>query len=118
MRWSELPEVADWLRHAAQDWQTQALLRPHGLYDVAAYHCQQAAEKWLKATVVAGGGIPEFTHNLRKILLAARAAGARLEGLDADAELLMPLASMTRYPGFGDLSLADLGACRSIPTRS
>ena len=37
-------------------------------FDSVAYHCQQAAEKYLKAALVAYGGRPPHTHNLRALL--------------------------------------------------
>ena len=51
-------EVADWLRRAADDRRTAELVLPHGLYDIVGFHCQQEAEKRLKALLVAAGTTP------------------------------------------------------------
>ena len=101
------PEVADWLRRAEQDRLTATLVLPHGLCDITAFHCQQEAEKRLKALIVASGETPPRTHDLSVLVDRLRAAGVSLGDVASAVRLLTPFASMSRYPGFGELDEAQ-----------
>lgn len=64
---------------------------------VAAYHCQQAAEKIVKAHLIAAGVDPERTHDIERLcsLLPSQAGDrAMLEQLDR----FTPYAIEYRYP--------------------
>ena len=104
------PEVADWLSHALEDEQVARLLAPHGLHAAIGYHCQQEGEKRLKALLVAAELIPPRTHNLLALLDLLRKAGLELADLELPCAELTPWASVSRYPGHGDLTADDARA--------
>ena len=67
-------------------------------YDTVCFHCQQAAEKLLKAYLVARGVPPPFTHDLLLLLEEILPYCADAETLQDDLALLMPYAVGVRYP--------------------
>lgn len=67
-------------------------------YDTVCFHCQQAAEKLLKAYLVARGVQPPFTHDLLLLLEEALPHCVQAEMLRDDLALLMPYAVGVRYP--------------------
>lgn len=101
------PEVADWLLHAEQDALTARLVLPHGLYAIVGFHCQQDAEKRLKAILTALSQSPPRTHHLPTLLGLCRQAGCSISDVDDACHWLSPQAIVSRYPGHGDLSAAD-----------
>lgn len=67
-------------------------------YDVAVYHCQQAAEKAVKAFLVHHGKPFEMTHDIEVLAdLAGEVNPAFSQWADA-ADALTPYASRFRYP--------------------
>jgi len=67
-------------------------------YDTVCFHCQQAAEKLLKAYLVARGVPLPFTHDLLLLLEEILPYRADAEMLRDDLALLMPYAVGVRYP--------------------
>ncbi len=67
-------------------------------YDTVCFHCQQAAEKLLKAYLVARGVPPPFSHDLLLLLEEILPYCADAETLRDDLALLMPYAVGVRYP--------------------
>ena len=67
-------------------------------YDTVCFHCQQAAEKLLRAYLVARGIQPPFTHDLLLLLEEVLPYWAAVETLRDDLALLMPYAVGVRYP--------------------
>jgi len=58
--------VAEWFRFADNDIDTVLLLkdmRPQH-YEIICYHCQQAAEKYLKGFLISKNQMPPKTHDL------------------------------------------------------
>ena len=102
---AELPFLA-----AAREWKTKAdgdLRSARALLDldppeldVAVYHCQQAAEKYLKALLVATGAQPPRTHDLGVLLDLATEPYPQLDDRREACEYLTPFAVQTRYPLF------------------
>ena len=66
--------------------------------DVAVYHCQQAAEKSLKAFLLFHSQPLQKTHNLAILLPLCASIAAGFGAYQADATLLNPLSVMFRYP--------------------
>jgi HEPN domain-containing protein len=110
MRGREDTEVTAWLRRASDDRQTARLVAPHSLHAVVGFHCQQEAEKLLKALLVALDVAPPRLHHLPSLVERCRACGLPLQGVDEACRRLAPLATVSRYPGQGDLSQADAAA--------
>jgi HEPN domain-containing protein len=68
------------------------------LHEAVCFHCQQAAEKYLKALLQEAGAYVPRTHNLVK-LLPLIAPHYRLRGLRRGLDFLTRYAVETRYPG-------------------
>lgn len=60
--------ACEWLRKADNDLKASELLHQEGLYDEAAFHAQQAAEKALKALLTAYKIKPPKTHSIERLL--------------------------------------------------
>ncbi len=93
--------VRDWLTRASHDLRSSRALASleDPLLDTAIYHCQQAAEKSIKAWLQSIDDPFPKTHDLED--LVERAAGARPEfrKLARAASVLTPYVSAFRYPG-------------------
>jgi HEPN domain-containing protein len=101
MEEAKLELVQQWLQTASRDLVAARALahREPVVREVAVYHCQQAAEKAVKAFLVFKDYDPERTHDVDRLLelamrwepafVASRSAGRRLT----------PYATLYRYPG-------------------
>ncbi len=78
--------------------ETLVLASPH-LYETIGFHCQQAAEKYLKAVLVASRLPAPFIHDLTKLFLSLQQANiVQLTPQDlADAAVLNEFAVDLRY---------------------
>ena len=98
-------EAASWFAKAEQDIRTArlCLLDSGDLIGVAAYHCQQAAEKLVKGLLVGAGATFRKTHELDELVAAA------LPHYPDLASLLDPLRPLSfwcwafRYPSLDPL---------------
>lgn len=72
---------------------------PDHLFDVAIYHCQQAAEKVLKGILVLDDVEFSKTHDILSLLTLAKELRPSLAEFEALAESLTPYAVIYRYPG-------------------
>ena len=115
-----LSEVREWLQKAYSDLLSARILIAHSppVVETAAFHCQQAAEKVLKAFLVHRQVAFERVHNLVYLLDLCELQEADFAVLRESAENLTPLAVEIRYPGAvlgislseGRLALADAEA--------
>jgi HEPN domain-containing protein len=92
-------EIQQWLLKSQRDLEAAKVLFEHGLFDVVVYHCQQSAEKALKAYLVHQEVILQKTHNLVVLLESCLAFDINFEILRDSAEILTPYATEFRYPG-------------------
>jgi HEPN domain-containing protein len=93
--------VRSWMIKAHSDLRSARALAalPDPATDTALYHCQQSAEKALKAYLAFRDQPLERTHDLERLLgLAARLDSGFAALVDA-AEALNPYATAFRYPG-------------------
>jgi len=93
--------VSAWLAKAGSDMGAahSLILGMDRHLDAGVYHCQQAAEKSLKA-ILTFHDIPfPKTHNLTELLIACHAAAPSAEKFLEYANLLTPYATEFRYPG-------------------
>lgn len=93
--------TAAWRSKAHEDIAVARLLirQEKRLHAAAVYHCQQAAEKMLKAWLTDQELIFPKTHDLELLVHLCREGGAKFDGLDEAARELTPLATEFRYPG-------------------
>ena len=113
-------DAQTWLRYAEEDLEAAEAFsgRPGFAPRVACYQAQQAAEKALKAVLVAEGRDPVLTHHLR-VLQDLVAPGTRVASLNVDLDALSRWHIQGRYPGdWGeatrDDALAAIGVARSV----
>lgn len=70
-------------------------------YDAVCFHCEQAAEKLLKAFLVGNGRPPPRSHDLFLLLETVGALSGEAESLREALAVLMPYAVEIRYPQDG-----------------
>jgi len=93
-------EYRAWLAKAEGDWlcvqnEVSAAQKP---WDVIAFHCQQAAEKYLKSFLVSRGIRPARTHDLARLLDACAELDPALSTLRPACVKLSDFAVDVRYP--------------------
>lgn len=93
-------EAASWLMRARDDLGAarKLLEGPDPFPATAAYHCQQAAEKSLKALIASSDTPIPKTHDLRVLIERCVALEAALVVLRDACEELTPFATEFRYP--------------------
>ncbi len=96
--------VRSWLLKARHDLEAaERLAQPPGsLFDVAVYHCQQAAEKALKGYLAFWDQRIERTHDVGLLLDRAQVIEPCFGTWIDAADRLTPLATAYRYPGLID----------------
>jgi HEPN domain-containing protein len=99
MAGSHIEATRDWVLKAHQDMESALYLGGRDdLRTTAVYHCQQAAEKVVKAFLVFHSLPVPKTHDIADLLDDALTVEPAFAALDADAILLNPLATKFRYP--------------------
>lgn len=93
--------VIGWLAKAEDDLRVARLLIAveNGLYAAGVYHCQQAAEKALKAWLTGRDIVFPKTHDLEALLHLCRPQEPGFSAYAEHARVLTPLATEFRYPG-------------------
>jgi HEPN domain-containing protein len=96
-----LEEARDWLARSRQDLAAASLVlnAPTPLCDVAAYHCQRAAEKGLKGFLAAHDIPFPKTHELERLVKMCRVVDGTFSRFEQAAQELEPYISEFRYPG-------------------
>jgi HEPN domain-containing protein len=94
-------QTAAWIRKAEEDWQGACELaaRNPPLRDLVCFHCQQAAEKYLKALLQEVGAVLPKTHNLKDLLKLLLPHDGALSRLKRGLGSLSRFAVDYRYPG-------------------
>ena len=87
-----------WLAFAREDLDAAELLIQNGRYAIACFHCQQAAEKALKAFLVHQGQIPPRIHDLGDLLNHCCSFDAALRVFQSGCTTLTQFYMPTRYP--------------------
>ena len=95
-----LTETKAWMSKAWRDLETarRAVAGQPPFYDVAVYHCQQAAEKAVKAFLVRHGQPYEKTHDIEVLVDIAGEIEPGFRQWADDADSLTPYATRFRYP--------------------
>ena len=96
-----LPSTLEWIEYAEDDHLAARTLLEAGRvpFEIVAYHCQQSAEKYLKAILIQNGLPVPFIHDLLKLNLAAQVRLPSLKEIEKSCEMLTPFGTATRYPG-------------------
>ncbi|MHB8521962.1 MAG: HEPN domain-containing protein [Limisphaerales bacterium] len=93
-------EAKAWMVKAWRDLETarRAATGEPPFYDIAVYHCQQAAEKAVKAFLVHHGKPYERTHDIEVLVDLACEVDSNFSKLADAADALTPYATRFRYP--------------------
>jgi len=96
--------VLAWMAKAESDLLTASLLieQEKRLLDIAVYHCQQTAEKALKAWLTLREIVFPKTHDLEALLRLGLGSAPEFAEDSEHARLLTPFAVEFRYPGGAD----------------
>ena len=94
-------EVKAWLYKAGSDLLAAQILIGHSEFALgpAAFHCQQAAEKTLKAFLISRVVLFDRVHSLVYLLDLCEVEEPTLATLREETERLSPYAVEIRYPG-------------------
>jgi len=106
--------VDEWLRYADNDLEAAHILSDHHpmQIEIICYHCQQAAEKALKAFLLFHDREPPKTHSLENLVDLCREIANEFDDILDDCEYLNPFSVQPRYP-FG-LEITEEDAISSI----
>ncbi len=94
--------LMEWIRKAEEDYEAATTLvrkREHPTPSVVCFHCQQCAEKYLKAFLVRMGIPFSKTHDLRELRRLSITADPGIDFITDLLLLLNPYAVEFRYPG-------------------
>src|SRR5438477_4614761 len=99
-------ETKQWVLKAESDWDVVLLLRRSrkpSRFDHIRFHCQQCAEKYLKARLQEAGLRFPRTHNLVELLMMALPIEPGWDNMRTELRALNNAAVQVRYPGrWGD----------------
>lgn len=95
----DIDEVEPWLAVSERDLRAarNCLFGPEPTTEAAAYHCQQAAEKLVKAALVSHGVNVPFSHDIR-VLVGSLPAADPLRPRFMLLARFTPYATVYRYP--------------------
>jgi HEPN domain-containing protein len=93
--------VRQWIAKASVDYRTaeRLLQDAEPIRESIAFHCQQAAEKYLKAFLVSQRIEFPKTHSIGRLLDLVSSISPELAASLEDAEFLTPFGVEMRYPG-------------------
>lgn len=92
------PILQNWLRIADNDVKSAISLERDSLLENACYHCQQAAEKYLKAYLIYAEIEYPRIHDLTRLVAIAKTVDVEFEALEELAIILSDYATLYRYP--------------------
>ena len=95
------PLTLEWIEKAEEDYRVAYWVQrePIASPNAACFHCQQCAEKYLKALLTENGTPFSRTHDLDILLDAAAQGSIPVEPFRRDLKFLSPFSVETRYPG-------------------
>ena len=93
-----MQEHEGWLKIADEDFLLAKLAIKNELFSSVAYHCQQAAEKYLKGYLVFNKKKVIKTHDLTKLVVLCNYIDNDFSKLYVSSEKLNPFSTKFRYP--------------------
>ena len=93
-------DVLRWFEYGDADLETaEHLLTMTRLpLEIICYHCQQAAEKYLKGYLLHKGTFPPKTHDLDRLCAICKEHDEEFEGIHGECERLTHYGIQPRYP--------------------
>ena len=113
-------QTAKWVGKAEQDWEAAhklASAKPLSR-DIVCFHCQQAAEKYVKALLQENGLVVPRTHDIASVLGLLVPSDGSLSRLRRRADSLTRYAVAYRYPGVTASKRKMQAALRHVECRS
>ncbi|MBI4027556.1 MAG: HEPN domain-containing protein [Verrucomicrobia bacterium] len=113
-------ETTEWIVKAEGDWATagrEAAITDNPNHDAVCFHCQQCAEKYLKARLIEDGITFPKSHDLAALLELLLSKRSDLEALRAPLARLTEFAVGYRYPGVSsteELAREAVEDCRTV----
>lgn len=107
----------EWVDKAEGDYKTAVIInrpRKEPQYDSVCYHCQQSAEKYLKAYLIRRGAVPRRTHDLEDLLTDCVVYDSTLSSLLSLVRFLDPFSVQFRYPGDGATAILARDALSTL----
>ena len=107
---ADVYSVSEWLRYARMDYDAAMHLRSfHPMpIEIICYHCQQAAEKALKAVLIYHGKEVPHIHDTLRLWKLAAALEPTLSTFMPQSSRLANFATITRYPKELELNENDM----------
>lgn len=110
------PRAEAWIRQATSDLEVARLTAGQGFHPQACYHATQAAEKALKALLIAAGTTPPYSHSLPQLLQTLRSHGIDCAALDGlHLRQLSRMGTESRYPQDEEAPIDRFDANDSAP---
>ena len=111
----ELEYAAEWFKYADMDYSTSKhllTLRPKPL-EIICYHCQQAAEKYLKGYLVYEyKAEPPRTHDLVLLKIECMKSDDRYNDISRACEVLTRYGVQPRYPN--EMEIAEIDMLKAL----
>jgi HEPN domain-containing protein len=114
-------EGLDWIRKAENDLAAAYLLAEseQSLPDQIGFFCQQAAEKYLKAFLIAADQTPPHIHDIDALLEICATIDIAFDSLRPLVEGLTEFAVIFRYPGeWSDMTTASQALTQAEQVRA
>ncbi|MBI4803304.1 MAG: HEPN domain-containing protein [Elusimicrobia bacterium] len=111
-------EVREWIRKAELDYASALILASgrKAFHEIVCFHCQQAAEKYMKAYLLLKGVRFPKIHDLERLIYLCSRESRSFKQLEDPAGILSVYAVDVRYPGV-DASAAEAGeALKAVRT--
>ena len=102
-------EYKEWVNYSEKDYIAAQFLMTaaNPPIEIICYHCQQSAEKLLKAFLIKNDIIPSRTHDLNLLVNECNKIGNAISILKKECNRLNDFGVNTRYPNNMDLELED-----------
>lgn len=116
-------EVDEWLKIAGEDYNAAVFLKNMKPvpFEIICFHCQQSAEKYLKAFLVQQGILIIKTHNLDLIIKGCMGIDKRFVDIKMNCIRLSDYAVEVRYPyrselndKIMDIAIKDAGTIKNF----
>ena len=106
----KISESKRWIEFAEKDYEAAILLEsnPKPLLEIVCFHCQQSAEKYLKAFIIKNEGEIKRTHNLEEILRTCERIDIEFKEIRDNCIDLTDYAVETRYPYPFEINETDM----------
>jgi len=106
----KISECGKWIKFAEDDYEAAILLSSNlkPLLEITCFHCQQCAEKYLKAFIVKNIGEIKKTHNLEELCKICSLIDADFVNIKEFCIDLTDYAVETRYPYQFEIDYLDM----------